>query len=85
MRKIRLNVDELEVHSFAIDSVTEPRGSVRGRQHTDGADPTCYQVCLLVTDEYDTCDQSGPTCGASCDWVCYEGTDVCPSYPRLCD
>jgi hypothetical protein len=79
MKKIRLNIDELEVHSFAIDSVTEPRGSVRGRQDTDGDDPTTgYYDCFKVTDEYDTCDQSGPTCGASCDWVCYPASRTCP-------
>lgn len=104
MKKIRLNVDELEVHSFETEAAPEPRGTVRGRQsfyytehtncypdcyHTLNGDESCYRLCQRYTWEFNTCMQTGETCGASCDWYCDSAvncpTDQCgPTYPPVC-
>lgn len=86
MKKIRLNLDELEVRSFATDEAAAERGTVRAREsYTNGADDSCYQACLPYTYEFDTCGQTGPTCGATWDWACYPGSNVCPSDTGGCD
>ena len=36
MKKLRLNLDDLTVHSFEIDAAVEPRGTVHGA--SDGPD-----------------------------------------------
>lgn len=85
MKKIRLDVEELEVRSFETEAVPETRGTVRGHYYTDGADASCYMACFPMTDEYAGCGQSGHTCGPTCDWACYEGSYVCPSDTGGCD
>lgn len=82
MRKIRLNPDDLEVRSFATGPAAEPRGTVHGMNYSCCDYYTCFQACIPQTHEFDTCYQTGPTCGATCDWGCDGETHVCPSYPN---
>lgn len=91
MKKIRLNVDELEVRSFETETAPKSRGTVHGRGYTQGGEQSCYQACFPMTHEFDTCYQTGLTCGATCDWgcdsraVCPSDTGHCgPSYPPNC-
>lgn len=79
MKKIRLDVEELEVRSFETEAVAEPRGTVHGRQYTYDGELSCRQVCFQRTDEFETCWETGVTCGATCDWPCSPNTAVCPS------
>ncbi len=79
MKKIRLNLDQLEVRSFATDATPEPHGTVHGRAYTYGGEYSCLQRCRQQTHEFDTCYDTGPTCGATCDWPCSPNTAVCPS------
>lgn len=84
MKKIRLEIDALEVRSFATDTAAEARGTVRGREspgsaYTYGGQDSCYQACFPQTHEFDTCGQTGPGCGATWDWPCYPGSYVCLS------
>jgi hypothetical protein len=80
MKKIRLDLDGLEVRSFATDVAGTPRGTVRAREsYTYGGEDSCDQACIPITYEYATCGQTGPTCGASCDFACDGTSHVCPS------
>jgi hypothetical protein len=90
MKKIRLDIEELEVRSFETEAAPEPHGTVRGREYSLG-DQSCYQACFQQTHEFETCYETGITCGASCDWgcdsraVCQSDTGHCgPSYPPHC-
>jgi hypothetical protein len=65
MRKIRLDVDDLQVVSFATQGVEKERGTVRGHVQTE------WNTC-----QGGTCDP-GNTCWDSCDGVC--GTYFCVS------
>ena len=81
MRKLRLELDELRIESFATEANSLQRGTVQGR-HTDACETDYYvtpcctypTVCSNCTD--DTCDQY--TCCASCDYA--PGT--CPQTPN---
>ena len=91
MKRIRLDVDELEVHSFTTAAAGEHRGTVRGRemetyfgtscgpgcQYTAYQQYSCLQACFQQTHEFETCYETGRTCGASCDWGC-DTVYVCP-------
>ncbi len=78
MNKIRLNVDELKVASFATADVAESsRGTVRAREYSVWED-SCRQACFQQSHEFDTCGQTGPTCGATCDCGC-NSVHVCQS------
>jgi hypothetical protein len=79
MKKIRLDVDELEVSSFGTDDVPRPRGTVEGHEYTEYGEGcaysnrgqrSCEDTCFLYSFEFPSCDQTGDTCGASCDWGC---------------
>lgn len=77
MKRIRLDVEDLEVRSFTTADAAEPRGTVRAREYSLWED-SCVQACFPQTYEFATCGQTGPTCGASCDWGC-DSVHVCPS------
>jgi hypothetical protein len=78
MKKIRLNVEELQVRSFDTEaSPALPRGTVRGREYSF-FEYSCREACFQQTHEFNTCGQTGPTCGATCDWGC-NSIHVCPS------
>jgi hypothetical protein len=74
MKKIRLELDTLDVVSFATSGEPDvPRGTVQGRDSmnsffTLGFHDSCYGMCL--TNEYDTCHEAGPSVGPSCDYYC---------------
>lgn len=90
MRKLRLELDELAVESFATQAAPrEGPGTVRGHDlTTNRTDPvpidrktlesvvTCpVDVCRIET--VYTCPTGCPTCGATlCDWTCI-GDDTC--------
>ena len=78
MKKIRLNVEELEVSSFTVDAAPEPHGTVHGHAYTQGREYSCLQRCRQQTDEFETCYETGDTCGATWDWAC-DSQAVCPS------
>jgi len=84
MRKIRLNAEDLEVRSFATEPAAGPSGTVHGMDYSCCDFYTCYQACIPRTEEFETCYQTGPTCGASCDWQC-DSIHMCPSYPSGCE
>jgi hypothetical protein len=73
MKKIRLNIDDLKVRSFETGVTQEPRGTVHGNAYTYDGAYSCYRICRQQTHEFDTCYDTGPTCGATCDWPCFTG------------
>lgn len=90
MKKFRLDLDTLDVVSFATDGEPEkPRGTVHGhdpfsRDYTMHyndciyftlGQASCYGEC--TTNEYYTCAEAGPTVGPSCDYVCQEPSVGC--------
>ena len=79
-RKLRLDVDDLRVDSFAPESGAFEAGTVRGHDsgYTNGTDPTCEgrpSCNAHNTCNYDSCDgvcgsyYCAPTDGASCQQV----------------
>jgi len=77
MKKLRLELDSLDVVSFPTDGEHEiPRGTVQGQGTRDqtnsfftlGGHDSCYGMCM--THEYDTCHEAGPSVGTSCDYFC---------------
>ena len=75
MKKIRLDVEALEVDSFDTGKEGEaPRGTVRGHLTVGSTMPyvpsgaSCFGDCL--TREYDTCFDDAPTDPASCNDYC---------------
>jgi len=86
MKKIRLDVEELEVISFGTEAAPSPRGTVEARSRTVLGDTqcdysrdhnqSCRDECIVFSWEYPNCDQSGDTCGASCDWAC-DSVNIC--------
>ncbi len=82
MKKIRLDVEALEVSSFAVDATPEPRGTVEARALTSACNysvddrQSCRHECFVYSWEYDGCGVSGETCGASCAWAC-DSVNIC--------
>jgi hypothetical protein len=78
MKKIRLDLDSLDVVTFATDGGPDaPRGTIHGNQNTYftiGQD-SCYGGCM--THEYHTCMEAGPSVGPSCDYICTAQTVGC--------
>jgi len=93
MKKIRLDLDSLDVLSFTTrEEPDRTRGTVHGRvrtQMTDcsawtlGWDDSCYGMCQTL--EYPTCAESQPSVGPSCDYYCAPsvGCDL-SAEPALC-
>jgi len=90
MKKIRLNLEALDVVSF--ETGAEP-GAQRGTVHGHGQGFTvpyyftgvsCYGEC--GTNEYDTCWEDGPTKGPSCEELCGAASVGCYPYtePETC-
>ena len=92
MEKLRLDLDDLAVDSFATVGAREARGTVLGREKTDE-----YDTCAASCDPCATCDTScagGPVCACapsgcvSCETSCGGGphcdcpyTPTCPPTP----
>jgi hypothetical protein len=80
MKKIRLDVEDLEVSSFSVDAAPGRRGTVEARSRTIAGDTmcdysknqnqSCRDECFVYTWEYYGCGETGETCGASCAWAC---------------
>lgn len=77
MKKLRLELEALDVVSFATDDERGvPRGTVHGQNRTKQTDSfftlgehnSCYGGCGTM--EYDTCQEAGPTVGPSCYYYC---------------
>jgi len=93
MKKLRLELEALDVVSFATDGEHElPRGTVHGRESMyptsgyftlDGND-SCYGMCRTV--EYHTCWESQPSVGPSCDYLCTAPSVGCypPAETEFC-
>lgn len=87
MRKLHLDLDALDVTSFAArGDGADASGTVHGADQRDlGYHPTssyftlghqsCYGDCM--TNEYDTCWEAGPSVGPSCDYFCLAQTVGC--------
>jgi hypothetical protein len=73
MRKLRLQLDDLQVDTFQTTAPERPKGTVFGEQCT------CYTNCTCPG--CPTCDAScNGTCDASCNGTCYENTCACGTY-----
>jgi hypothetical protein len=70
MKKIRLNVDALDVESFEPGEADGRRGTVRGAQMT-----AYYQLCY-DTDTWQMSCTCEPTCNAE---TCYNCSVGCPT------
>jgi hypothetical protein len=76
MKKLRLDLDDLDVVSFATrDEQAAVKGTIHGQDQiqtnsffTLGGHDSCYGMCNTM--EYDTCHEAGPTVGTSCDYFC---------------
>jgi hypothetical protein len=71
MKKIRLDLDTLDVVSFATaGGPNAPRGTIHGNSSTyfTMGQVSCYGECM--TKEYDSCWEAGPSVGPSCDSIC---------------
>lgn len=82
MKKIRLDLEALDVVSFTTDDEPgAPRGTVRAHVPPDSyftlGGASCYGDCMTI--EYATCQEAGPTVGPSCDYYCLAWTAGC--YP----
>lgn len=80
MKKIRLDLEALDVVSFATDGEPDaPRGTIHGRDsyygYTHGGFLSCQGLCN--THEYQTCHEAGPSVGPSCDWDCAAASVGC--------
>jgi hypothetical protein len=86
MKKIRLDVEELEVSSFAVDAAHERSGTVEAHSPSiyglEGCDysldvgQSCRHECFVYSWEYHGCGESGDSCGASCAWAC-DSVNIC--------
>lgn len=80
MKKLTLDVDALQVESFATEAAGRGRrGTVYGRNHTRGGHFTCGGTC----DGANTCDcpvTADPTCLEPCGTTLCGGdtADTCP-------
>lgn len=75
MKKIRLSLDALEVHSFATETADgAPRGTVEGHVVSkDTCETNCDQytcMCLMATFAYQTCRESEASCVETCVNTC---------------
>ena len=75
MRKLKLDVEKLEITSFATDERERARGTVGGHgNQTAASGPyTCefFETCPVG------CDSGVNTCGFTCGSVCAESVGFC--------
>jgi hypothetical protein len=84
MKKIRLNLEALDVVSFETDAEPGARGTVHGQGTRNPyyfTGPSCYGDCQ--TWEYNTCGFYGPTEGPSCEELCGAASVGCTD-PETC-
>jgi hypothetical protein len=60
-RKIRLELESLDVESFETSAELEERGTVRGNACSDS---TCFQNICTCTDEFGNCVASNVNCNS---------------------
>jgi hypothetical protein len=65
MKKLRLDIEEIAVESFAMSDESLDVGTVRGQQ--DAAYPIADGTFLSLCN---TCDVNAASCGASCGTAC---------------
>lgn len=64
MKKLALDLSELEVESFPLQVTEEERGTVQGHYPTATCDQSCGGTCVsCVATCYNTCPN---TCGDTC-------------------
>jgi hypothetical protein len=74
MLKVRLELDTLQVESFATSNETvQWRGTVEGLSRRRAVSYSCYGTCFEAT----CADGSCPNSCASCDTVCVSCDTVC--------
>jgi hypothetical protein len=74
MRKLRMDLEDVQVESFTAGAALGRGGTVPGYLAASGNDPkvTCGGSCA------DTCETCvGNTCGSACVGTCASGGDVC--------
>jgi hypothetical protein len=80
MRKMKLNVEALNVESFATDATPKAEGTVLAHARTNGANTQCASA-------YDACPTGfcAPTYDIACTQTCdtYD-PEVCPSVVDAC-
>jgi hypothetical protein len=85
MRKLKLQLDDLQVDTFQTTPAEKPKGTVFGEQCTCYTNctcpgcPTCYASCNGTCGG--TCDG---TCGASCAGTCDTCGDACGTWDASC-
>jgi hypothetical protein len=84
MKKIRLDLDALEVESFNVDSPSAGTGTVLGRELPNSDNIFCLTVVPCVPSDRGSC---GASCGQTCveyrtcgDFSCYV-TECGPNCP----
>jgi len=75
MRKLKLQMEDLEVVSFAIDGIEELRGTVDGHKP---APPTEEPTCIAQP----SCDPAVGTCNYA--QTCYNSCDFCGTVQTVC-
>jgi len=78
MKKLRLEVDDLRIDSFAVDEAEAARGTVAGHNepaYTASCDGSCVNTCNSCVNTclntcpascWNTCNTCNATCGAWC-------------------
>ena len=78
MKKLRLEVDDLRIDSFAVDGAGEARGTVAGQNepaYTASCDGSCVNTCNSCVNTclntcqascWNTCGTFNATCGTWC-------------------
>jgi hypothetical protein len=67
MRKLKLDLDRLEVASFETTEAVRGRGTVLGRGLPPPSEHSCDDFCTYTWAGYSTCDYSEPpSCANGC-------------------
>ncbi|HEX8696059.1 MAG TPA: hypothetical protein VF746_26825 [Longimicrobium sp.] len=79
MKKLKLELDALQVESFEAATPAARLGTVRGREDSSGGGWECGNACY----SFDTCYtlDGGQTCPATCEYSCLCESDVVDCIP----
>lgn len=75
MKKLRLQVDELEVESFDASGAEADEGTVLGLAWTPACDS--IRICAPKDPSYDPCTETGMPCWDTSDAVCTQEAGGC--------
>lgn len=84
MKKLKLEIDALQVESFESTTQTAQPGTVRGREDSSGYGG-CADACYSMSacDSWQSCYtlDCGQTCDATCEYSCLCESDVVDCIP----